>query len=334
MNSVPEDVFRLMVAYFRTGDVLKIRCATKTTRLMCQYHTPMYPILGRLRYWKASFPHMTSATFREPRTLIEEDFVHMKDVDTLSMNSRVQAFDISYFNHLPKLTSLDTQGCKFKLTLQPAFLKLTHLSVDHSNAPSDDDLRQLTNLTYLSIRSVSGATNYGLETLTNLRVLDLYQLDLTDEVCKYLPNLEELSMTFCLLSAQGISQFKKLTTLYVIGGKNMKTLEGLEQLPLLHTVHITYCEIHDSDLRYLPHVRRLVLYSTSRIRGHGLCELKHLEYLALYELSLQDEDMDCLLDLPANIIYMYRCREVSSNKKKELTNQMKGRFHTDLIRSE
>jgi len=272
---------------------------------------------------------MTSATFREPRTLIEEDFVHMKDVDTLSMNSRVQAFDISYFNHLPKLTSLDTQGCKFKLTLQPAFLQLTRLSVDHSNAPSDDDLRQLTNLTYLSIRSVNGATNYGLETLTNLRVLDLYQLYLTDEVCKYLPNLEELSVTFGLLSAQGISQFKKLTTLYVIGGENMKTLEGLDQLPLLRTVHITYCPIHDSDLMYLPHVRRLVLYSTSRIRGHGFCQLKHLEYLALYELSLQDEDMDGLLDLPANIIYMYRCREVSSNKKKELTNQMRGRFHTD-----
>jgi hypothetical protein len=273
---------------------------------------------------------MTSATFRQPRTFLEEDFVHMKDVHTLSLSSTFQGFDTSYFKHLPKLTSLDTQGClKFKLTIEPALLQLTNLSVDHSNAPSNDDLRKLTHLTHLSIRSVSWTNNYAFETLTNLRVLDLYQLYLTDDVCNYLPNIEELSMTFCLLSTRGISQLKKLTTLRVIGGENMKTLDGLDTLPLLHTVHLTYCPIHDSDMKYLSHVRRLVLYSTSRIRGHAFHELKNLEYLALYEIPFQDEDMNYLLDVPAKTIHMYRCREVSSCKKKELTHQMRGRFHTD-----
>lgn len=329
MNSVPEDVLRLMSAYFRTGEVLKIRCATKTTRFMCQYHTPIFPIRGRLRYWKASFPHVVSATFRQPRTFIEEDFIHMKDVNTLSFSSTFQGFDVSYFKHLPKLTSLDTRGCNFKLTIQPELLQLTHLSVDHSNAPSNDDLRKLTNLTYLNIRSVSWTNNDAFKTLVNLRVLDLYQLHVTDELCDYLPNLEELSITFGRLSTRGFSKFKKLTALRVIGGENMKTLEGLDTLPLLHTVHLTYCPVHDSDMKYLSHVRKLVLYSTTRVRGFGFRDLKSLEYLALYEIPFQDEDMNHLLGVPANIIHMYRCREVSSTKKKEIIHQMKGRFHTD-----
>jgi len=326
MNFIPEDVLRLMVTYFRTSDVIKIRCATKTTRFMCEYHTPMYSIPGRLRYWKASFPYVTSVTFRNPRTFLEEDFVHMKDVSTLSFSSTFQGLDVSYFKHIPNLTSLDTQGCvKFKLKVQPTLLKLTHLSVDHSNAPSNEDLRQFTNLTYLSIRSVSWTTNYGLETLVNLRVLDLYQLYLTDEVCNYFPNLEELSVTFGLFTTRGMSNLKKLTTLSVIGGENMKTLEGLDTLPLLHTLRLTYCPIHDSDMKYISHVRRLILYSTSRIRGRGFCDLKRLEYLALFEIPFQDEDM-IYLNIPAEV-EMYRCREVSSDKKKELANQMKGRFH-------
>ena len=327
MDSIPEDVLRSMVPWFLTEDVLRIRCVSTTTRTMCQHHIiSKYPIKGRLRYWKSSFPYLKTAAFTRPRSFIEEDFIHMKDIDTLKMTSKFNGIHPSYFKHLTRLTSLNLQGSNIKISAY-TFYQLTSLSVDYDL--SNEDLRQFTQLTYLSIRNLPHIC-YGMHTLVNLRTLDLYNIqDLTDEVFNFIPHLEHLSMTFGELSTRGISKCKQLKTLHVIGGSQMHTLKGLETLPLLHTVHITYGKIDDSDMAYVSHIRKLVLYDTTRIQGHGLQYLANLEYLAMYEIPFLDEGISCLLTLPIRNIYMYRCREVSLNKKKELTNRLSGRFHSD-----
>ncbi len=300
---------------------------------MCRSRSPesTYPIVGRLKYWKLSFPHLKSATFIRPRTFQEEDFVHMKDVETLDLRDTFKGLHSSYFKHLPNLTSLNIYGChQFKFELQPAFLKLKRLRIDNYNAPSAEDLRQLTHLTYLNISNVCELPNYGLETLTNLRSLDIYNLrTLTDSVFDFLPNLEDLAITEGNLSSAGISKLKKLKTLRIISGKRMNSLEGLDTLPNLEQADFTYCPINDSDLKYISHVRRVVLYGISRILGHGFLDLKSAKYLAVYEMPLTDEGISHIQEMSAESIHMYRCRDVSINKKRDLVYKLSGRFHTD-----
>lgn len=331
----PDDIWRAISTFMDTHTILMYRIVNGLSRDVSRYHQPCMNIRGNLKYWRSSFPHATKIHFLYPREFRETEFLNLTNVSTLKVRTYKSITLVPrMFTYMPNLTSLNLLGCTpygtdFTNAICPQLIRLTELTLDNNCSITDVGISHLKNLTYLYIHNVRGVTTKGLSGLIHLVDLNLYNMEVTDELFDTVNKIERFSDTFGKITHVGISKLKRLTRVS-LNHMRIQNLEGFDALPLTH-VTITYCPIHDIHLKYLSHVRKLLLYDTPGILGNGFHFLERVEDLAVHRMAIRDEYIDELLTLRhLKTVHMYETA-LSKKKKEEMTQKLHGIFHSEVL---
>ena len=328
MNRLPADVERHLVSYMFTRAVCVLRCASRSFREASLYYEPSSRLIkGPLRYLIRSFPYVKHLHL-PCLHYTEEDFSYLKNVSSLALESYIVP---SYFKHT-NLRSLELRGCTHALTdeMFDWLVPLQRLKIDGNRKVTNAGLKKLVNLTDLCIHCVDNITDEGLSTMSKLTKLDIYKINITDNVFQYLPELKELMMTFGDISIDGILQLKKLESLVTLSCAGITHFRGLDTLTSLSKVSLSYAFVNDEDLSYMKHVKYIALYCTNYVRGEGLQHLHNATSVSLHRLNIHDAHVDILCTLPQiKRLYLYECKGVSNAKKLEWLHKLPDTVHTD-----
>jgi hypothetical protein len=335
MNRLPEEIERLVASYLTLPKILLIRCTSHSFRKAVMYHVPHEAFIkGPIRYLMASFPYLTDLKLTRSRKYNEDDFEHLGNIQTLVLDIKsADSMCPSYFKHLHHLKSLKLLGhtCLFNDTMFDGLVSLEKIWINKNTRITDGGIQKLVNLTHLYLHEGSKISTAGLSTMTNLVTLDMYnQYNVTDDVFRYLLELRNLMMTMGCITIEGLLHLKKLETLTTLGCTHLRTFKGLDTLPSLTKVSVTYGSIQDEDLYYLRHVHHLSLLCTDTILGTGLSYLTKVRRLNLHVLKIKDEHVNVLGTFShIQRIHLYDCPGVSKDKRSQLLEQLPGKLCTD-----
>jgi hypothetical protein len=164
---------------------------------------------------------------------------------------------------------------------------------------TDNGISQLTALSGIHIRFVSGVTNHGLSCLVHLTVICIsYNDKVTNELFSYLPNLKAVEVTKCALIDS----------------------EAFSYMPQITELVWKLCSFDENNLRYLPNLARLILqlnWQKLRKLYHG----KLLRELILAGSLISDEKIFCRL-INLHRLVLIHCKGTISETLPKNTQQL------------
>jgi Leucine-rich repeat (LRR) protein len=333
--NLPDEIERMIVEFLKTDQIIHVRLLSTSFRDATKWHTPSeWAIKGRLRYMKTCFPYATQLKLYHDRWYTEDDFSNLDHVHTLELrNKTCRGIQSHYFRHLKKLTSLNVRCCDitgFNDDTLELLTGLKQLYISNNHRITNKGMSKLVHLTHLYLQNSTFISDYGISTMTKLIDLDLYHVQgITDlSICCF-QELQVLRVTFGKVSMKGIRHLKNLKQLSLCGCENFRTTEGMETMPNLTHVSLTYCPIHDEHLQYLTHLKMLSVFGGG-IQGNGLRWLTNVSSLSLHKLDLKNEYMNQLCSLPRiQHINIYDCPSIYKETKQQLRIHLPHIFHSE-----
>lgn len=222
----------------------------------------------------------------------------------------------SYF-HNWNITKLDyiynrlLDGNSLKL-----FPNLTKLS-DYRLTFKNNDIKHLTNLTYLDIEDNPCLTYDSIKNMTKLQYLNIADTYITDKGLQKLTNLTCLTCSYNFLTDKSLSKLVKLKELNIFDtcsiyfdySNDIKYC--FKFLTNLNHLNITNCNIVDDDLKYLTNLTFLGLGETQYITNNLMSHLTKLVKLCIYQRV--NITLDGIKKLP-NLKHIY----ISSNYRPKI----------------
>jgi len=237
-------------------------------------------------------PHDLAALSLSETNIVDEDFVHLKDlVGLLAL-------------HLNSMKLIDGRGLAHLVNLQ----SLKELSCFNANItdPALEHISKITSLERLTLylSQIDGSGLKHLKNLTSLNFLDLAQTAITDDSLAYLSELtwlKKLHLYDTNISDKGLTHLSNLRSLelLMLGGLRHDhspiTDKGLAHLKDLHSLKNLYLYktgITDAGLAHLSGLTKLeVLYlDETQITGEGLAFLRNISTIT--DLGLDQTKLD------------------------------------------
>jgi Leucine-rich repeat (LRR) protein len=334
------DVISQIINYCSIKDLIRLRTTNKENVEMVKYYNgyTMVQIKGSLKYWKKSFPNMKTANIDRRTDIKNEDFQYLENVEVISMIlCKQQSITCHTFQYLKNIKDLDLQGCcghwygghHFTDKMFDHLLNLEKFYIDDNHIITDNGIKRLKKIKDLTIHNCGKITNEGIYELTTLTRLDLYNIQITDDVFKDLTNLRELNITFGHhITDKGILYLSNIQKLNFMSCKEIRCI-NFDRLPKLYDLSLCHMTIYNNDFIFFKNIKSLSIYS-GNIDGSGLKYLSNIEVLSIYENPLVDEYLTDLFKFnKIRQINIYRCRTVSGNKKKELKERFGDKLNTD-----
>lgn len=234
--------------------------------------------------------------------LTDEGFRHIGTLTALEGLSMYQPASISdagvehlrSLNHLKFVTLKSARLSDTSLSYFSGLNRLRILSIGTASGESDfeitdaglEHLRELTDLTTLSINQASSFTDAGLqnlEHLTKLTLLSLRSPMVTSDGLAHLhrlSNLENLHLTRALITNDGLAHIKRFTKLKSLSLINTKItdsgLANLSGLTDLQSLFLSGTDIGDAGLAHLVTLSklRMIMAPGTRITAAGAAKLK------------------------------------------------------------
>jgi hypothetical protein len=152
----------------------------------------------------------------------------------------------------------------------------------------------------------------GFRNARKLRKLVIYNLgNLTDEVFDFIPDIEELSITFVGdITDAGIIKLKKIKKISVIGSNKIKGYD-YDKLLKLKELNLTYISIPSVNYQFLRNINKITFYSCN-MDGSELQFLINTRNIAIYE-SHEFYNIDYLYD--KDKVCIFRCNLITREKK-------------------
>ena len=339
-NNLNNDVIKLIINNLSLKDLIRLRIVNRENVeiVKCYDRHDMTRIIRFLKYWKKSFPNMTTANIGRRTNFVHDDFKYFDNVQVLNMNlCNQKTITDKSFSYLLKIKDLNLQGCcghwidghHFTDKMFDHLSNLEKFYIDDNHVITDTGIQKLTKIKNLTIHNCGNITNHGLSNLTNLVRLDIYNLhSLTDDVFKNLCNLQELQMTFIHhVTDKGILYLSNLQKLNIITCREIK-FKNYDRLLKLTHIDLCHVKLDDDDLIYFKNIKSLSLFGFS-INGNGFQNLKNIEELSIYRCStIIEKNYDYLLENPnIKTLNMFDCSIISKDKFKELKDKFGNNFN-------
>jgi hypothetical protein len=340
-NNLNGDVIYQIINYCSIKDLINLRTTNKENVEMVKNYNNynMTQIKGSLKNWKKSFPNMKAANISRRTDIKNEDFEYLENVEIVKMILCSQkSITDNTFSYLKNIKELDLQGCcghwsgghHFTDNMFNYLLNLEKFYIDNNHVITNNGIQKLTKIKDLTIHNCGNISDDGLYNLSTLIKLDIYNLQLTDDVFKKLTNLQNLVITFSHnITDKGILYLSNIQKLDFISCKKIRCY-NYDKLLKLDNLSLCHMNINNDDFVYFKNIKSLSIYGCNNINGGGFKYLSNIEILSIYESPLIDEYFNDLYEFK-NIkqLNIFRCRTISKNKKDDLQLKFGNKFNTD-----
>jgi len=145
---------------------------------------------------------------------------------------------------------------------------------------TDDHCKQFQNLEYLVISDpYNSITDQAFIYLKHLKGLEIHDVNVTENIFTYLPNLDSLSVGYCKYLKQNILKYlKNIIRLRIL---DINDYDEPIKLKSLDITHKTACNLINSRFSYLKNIKKLNIYNYSLLTDNVFDNMSTLETLEI-----------------------------------------------------